>query len=61
MQWLRLASQRHPKQKPAAARELPLPLFDKLESIIPDHVVTSRIEEVQEVPQHKKQLEGRPF
>jgi SAICAR synthetase len=33
----------------AATRELSLLWFDKLKSIIPDHVVTLRIEEVQEV------------
>ncbi|KAH8982315.1 phosphoribosylaminoimidazole-succinocarboxamide synthase [Lactarius hatsudake] len=34
--------------------------FDKLKDIIPNHVVTSRIEEMpEEVHQHKEQLEGR--
>ena len=40
--------------------ELSLFWFDKLKDIIPNHVVTSRIEEMpEEVHQHKEQLEGR--
>jgi len=45
--------------KAAAARERWLLWFDELKTITPDHVVTSRIAEVQEVHQHQKQLEGR--
>ncbi|KAF8268717.1 phosphoribosylaminoimidazole-succinocarboxamide synthase [Lactarius quietus] len=40
--------------------ELSLFWFDRLKDIIPNHVVTSRVEEMpKEVHQHKEQLEGR--
>lgn len=40
--------------------ELSLFWFDKLRSIVPNHVVTSRIEEMpEELHKHKEQLEGR--
>ncbi|KAH9987748.1 phosphoribosylaminoimidazole-succinocarboxamide synthase [Russula compacta] len=40
--------------------ELSLFWFDKLKHIVPNHVVTSRIEEMpEEVRQHREQLEGR--
>ncbi|KAI0256260.1 hypothetical protein BJV78DRAFT_1349960 [Lactifluus subvellereus] len=40
--------------------ELSLFWFDKLKHIIPNHVMTSRIEEMpEEVHQHREQLEGR--
>jgi len=40
--------------------ELSLFWFDKLQSIIPNHVVTSRVEEMpEEVRPHGEQLEGR--
>ena len=40
--------------------ELSLFWFDKLKDIIPNHVVTSRIEEMpEEVHQRQEQLEGR--
>ncbi|KAH9059098.1 phosphoribosylaminoimidazole-succinocarboxamide synthase [Lactarius vividus] len=47
-------------EKGRVLTELSLFWFDKLKDIIPNHVVTSRIEEMpEEVHQHREQLEGR--
>jgi phosphoribosylaminoimidazole-succinocarboxamide synthase len=47
-------------EKGCVLTKLSLFWFDKLKSIIPNHVVTSRIQDMpEEVQQHKEQLEGR--